>query len=163
MLSCNLVIIPMNFGASSLYNALEQKKVLYIACALQLVGAWVRIGFVFWGQFWFVILGQLIIFASAPLSHNIIGMVANTWFPEKERATASAIMILANPFSIVVAFGIQGYYSGRGFFPSDATPENETLVRRGTDWIILCQTFLTTLFVIYFFLVYRDKPQYPPS
>ena len=90
-------------------------------------------------------------------------MVANTWFPDKERATASAIMILANPFSLVVSFGIQGYYSGRGFFPADATVDDESLVKRGADWIILCQTFLTTILVIYFVLVYRDKPKYPPS
>ena len=34
MLSCNLVIIPMNFGASSLYNAWPQRWVLYFSCML---------------------------------------------------------------------------------------------------------------------------------
>jgi hypothetical protein len=82
MLSCNLVIIPMNFGAAYLYNKWQQRYVLYFACALQLAGAWLRVGYVLYDQFWSVIVGQFLIFSTAPMTHNIIGLVSNTWFPE---------------------------------------------------------------------------------
>ena len=72
----------MNFGASYLYNKWSQRSVLYFACVLQFVGAWIRLGFVFWDQWWLLIVGQLLIFTSAPLVHNIIGLISNTWFPE---------------------------------------------------------------------------------
>ena len=47
-------------------------------------------------------------------------------------------MIMANPFSIVVAFGIQGYYSAKGFFPNvnDVSFGNESVLE-GTNQIII--------------------------
>jgi hypothetical protein len=123
------------------------------------LGAWLRMGFSFWGQWWFVLAGQLIIFSSAPMPHNIIGLISNTWFPEKERATASALMIMANTFSVVVAYVILGYFS-KEYFPDNAPPE---LVIEGTNKVIFVQNCITTFFVFFFVLTFREKPKYPPS
>lgn len=123
MLSCNLIIIPMNFVVPSMYNAWSQRTVLYICCFIQFFGAWLRLAYIFWGSFWLLIVGQWLIFSTAPMCHNIIGLIAAQWFPEKEIATASALMIIANPFSIVVAYGIMGYLGVKGYFPKDPTPD----------------------------------------
>ena len=61
-------------------------------------------GTVWTGNFWFLIVGQLIVYTTAPLTHNVISTTAAAWFGEKERTTATAIMILANPFGVVLAF-----------------------------------------------------------
>ena len=94
-------------------------------------------GTVWTGKFWFLIVGQLIIYVSAPLCHNVISKTSNAWFGEKERTTATAIMILANPFGVVAAFVIQGYYSGKGYFPKEVVA-GEELVIHGTNKIIIC-------------------------
>lgn len=66
-------------------------------------------------------LGQIIIFVSAPLCHNVLSTISLAWFSAKERTTAVALMILANPFGVVLAFVIQGYYSAQGYFPLDVS------------------------------------------
>lgn len=119
-------------------------------------------GFVMWGSWWIIIVGNLLIYTSAPMAHNVIGLIANTWFPEKERATASALMIMANTISVVVAFVIQGYYSGRGFFPSNAQP-GDPVVIKGIEWILIVQSVITTGFVLFFVITFREKPKHPPS
>jgi hypothetical protein len=96
----------MNFGASKLYHHFPRWAVLYLACALQLVGAWLRMGFVWSGHFNFVLLGQALIFASGPITHNVISTFANVWFADNERATATALMILANPAGVISSFVI---------------------------------------------------------
>lgn len=96
------------------------------------------------------------------MAHNIIGLIANTWFPEKERSTASALMIMANTVSVVVAFVIVGYYSGQGYFPKDALP-GEPIVKEGVDWVLFDQSVITTFFVFFFVATFREKPKYPPS
>lgn len=71
-------------------------------------------------------------------------------------------MITANPFSVIVAFGIQGFYSAQGYFPTNVT-EGNTLVQKGANQVIIVQSFITTIFVGYFVLTYRNKPKYAPS
>jgi len=51
-----------------------------------------------------IIFGQLIVAAAAPVFLNGISLIANSWFPDNERATATALMTLASPLGSMISF-----------------------------------------------------------
>lgn len=71
-------------------------------------------------------------------------------------------MILANPFGVILAFAVNLYYAYLGYFPTDV-PNGDPKAIEGTQNIIICNTVINTIIVLFFVVVYRDKPKNPPS
>lgn len=105
----SLLYIPMSFVTASLYNNLLVHHVVYIAAIIQLVGCWIRI-FAFYSnqRFWPILIGTAIYVLALPLSANAVSLIANLWFPDDERATATSLMSLSMPLGTLISLLITG-------------------------------------------------------
>ena len=63
--------VPMTFAAMWMYKALKTDTVLRIACVIMLIGGWMRM-FAADGQFWPVLVGQIIVSLAQPVVYNVM-------------------------------------------------------------------------------------------
>lgn len=69
-------------------------------------GAWLRNLAQVNDNFWWVVFGQAVVASSGPMVTSSISIIANNWFSDQERATATSIMSLSNPFGSFSSFVI---------------------------------------------------------
>ena len=106
-----LVYIPMSFLATYMFNHYRRDHVLRFAACLQIIGAVTRMASAWTSSFYPIFVGSLIIAGSAPFGFNAISLIANTWFNDKQRATATSIMGLSDILGALCTFLIQGILS----------------------------------------------------
>jgi len=94
----------MNILTTFLYSKLKSSTVLRIASSLMIIGSWFRLLTAINDWFGFVIIGQIIVMAAAPMYLNAISLTANVWFAENERASAGALMTMASPLGSLISF-----------------------------------------------------------
>ena len=61
-------------------------------------------------KFEWILIGTIVVMASAPMYLNGISLTCNVWFPDNERASAGALMTLASPLGSLLAFVIQAVF-----------------------------------------------------
>jgi MFS family permease len=64
-------------------------------------------------QFWWIVIGQVIIQCGSPMTTGAISIIANLWFGDKERGRATSFMALSSPFGSFCSFLMQAFYSYR--------------------------------------------------
>ena len=99
--------IPMTFVSMQMYKTMGTHTVLRIASVLMLVGGWGRM-YALEGQFWPILVGQVIISLSQPIYYNVMTQISNKWFPDSERSLVTAICGLSIPGGNLVAFLLSG-------------------------------------------------------
>ena len=105
------VFFPAFIVSTLLYNVTSLKNVLSVASGLMLIGAWIRVFSMLNNNFWWIVVGQSIIAAAGPMVTSSISIIANLWFADNERSTATSIMSLSNPIGSFSSLFIQGIYS----------------------------------------------------
>ena len=68
-----------------------------------LVGAIIRASCYFYESFWLVAIGQLLCSSSVPFYANVVTIMVNKWFPDHERALATALLVIGNPLGVAVS------------------------------------------------------------
>jgi len=105
--SCSAaVFLPAFIVSTLLFNRFESRTVLSIAATIMICGAWIRSVAQINDNFWWVVVGQAVIASSGPMVTSSISIIANNWFSDKERALATSIMSLSNPFGSFMSFVI---------------------------------------------------------
>ena len=99
-----LIYIPMSFLATHMFNHMRRDKVLKFAAILQILGAIFRMGSAWTQSFWPIFVGSMILAGSAPFGFNSISLIANVWFSDSQRATATSIMGLADIIGALTTF-----------------------------------------------------------
>lgn len=106
---CTLVFgitsVPMFFISMKLLTSYSLTNVLRLGCFFLVFGAWLRsVSLIDNDQFWPIIAGTTIISFSGPIFLSAQNMICNRWFPDNERAMATALTGLAIPVGSVLAF-----------------------------------------------------------
>jgi len=96
----------MNILTTFLYSKFKSSTVLRIASTIMIIGCWFRLLAVINDWFGFVVIGQIIVMAAAPMYLNAISLTANVWFADNERALAGALMTMASPLGSLMSFVI---------------------------------------------------------
>lgn len=155
-----LVYIPFSFIASYMFNNMRRDKVLKIAALMQIAGALTRMGSSLTQTFSPIFVGALILASTAPFGFNSISMLAEVWFSDNQRATATSMMGSADIIGALLTFGIQGVVSYNGYFQSGLSPEE---IRRQTNALMFYEGILTIFIAFSLIVVMKEKPEHPPS
>ena len=94
----------MSFLASHMFNHMRRDRVLLFAALLQIVGAIFRMASAWTESFWPIFVGSMLLASSAPFGFNSISLIANVWFGDSQRATATSIMGLADVIGALATF-----------------------------------------------------------
>ena len=122
------------------------------------MGAWLRmLAFLDGRSVVPLYVGTALLSMATPLSLNGISVIANLWFPDGQRATATALMGLSQPLGILVGLGITGVLAA-GLDTEDLAACFDT-VRSVT----LAQNAVVSVLSLLVFILFREKPAYPPS
>ena len=82
-ISCSAAIFLPAFVVSTLmYNRYECRTMIFIAGVIMFVGAWTRLIAGVNNNFWWVVVGQVIIASSGPMVTSSISIIANNWFAD---------------------------------------------------------------------------------
>jgi MFS transporter, FLVCR family, feline leukemia virus subgroup C receptor-related protein len=169
-INCSAAIyLPAFFVTVYMFNRMSCHAVLSVASITMFVGAWVRMLAVINNEYWFIIAGQAIVASAGPMVTGAISIIANNWFGDKERAFATAIMSLSNPLGSLASFVIQGVYAYSidkkidDLGPDPPQDQTNEMVRNGVYNLLLVESIMITVCVIFFFIVFRTKPDTPPS
>jgi MFS family permease len=159
-----LIVLPTilypfcNFAASWFFAHWRFHKVLYLASTIMLTGSWVRaLSFVGDQFFWPMFLGTFIFFTAVPFILNSMSIVSNMWFPDNERARATAISGLMAPLGSLVGLGMTGAIAAG----MDVDDKEQCMNR--LQQIVYSQNIIFTVLIFIFFLLFREKPTTPPS
>ena len=101
-----LIYIPFSFIATFMYNNIRRDKVLKFAACMQIAEALIRMCSAITETFWPIFVGSLMLAASAPFGFNSISMIANVWFGDRQRATATSLMGIADIIGALATFSI---------------------------------------------------------
>jgi len=107
-----------------------------------------------------IFIGALTLGATAPFGFNSISMLANVWFNNKQHATATGLMGIADVIGALATFIIQAIMTYAGFFSGDETPEQ---IRGQTYTLMIYEGFAIILIDILIIILMREKPEHPPS
>ena len=153
----NLLYVPMTFVAIWLYDNMRTHHVVYITVALQLVGCWIR-SLAFWfDSFWPIMVGTIIFVSSVPLCTNAISLIANQWFADDERGTATALISLSIPLGSLTSLVLDGV-AANGLDETDPVACFNVI-----KIVTYVQNILITTFGLLTLLLFKEKPEYPPS
>lgn len=104
----SITYIPMSFVSASLYNKMRTHHVVYLAALLQIIGCWIRSFAFTFGMFWPILFGTLIYMLSVPMLLSAISLIANLWFSDDQRGTATSLMGIAMPCGSMVGLTVTG-------------------------------------------------------
>ena len=94
---------------------------------------------------------------------NGISLIANTWFPDDERAIATALMTLASPLGSMISFIIQGVFIAEVNGKVEPGEDPSAAVRHGTYNLLILESSMITVTSLFLIFAIREKPLKPPS
>lgn len=148
--------IPMTFVAVWAFAKYSTSFILRSAATLQFIGATFRLLTVPTGWFWPILLGNILQACAAPFIINSQVIICNKWFADKERALATSLLTVAMPLGTALAFVQTGIF----YKDDNQTPEeNRASLCRQLE----VQGVIYVFIFIFFLVVFREKPEHPPS
>lgn len=95
----------MNLVSMNLYVKLPLSWGLRFGASIMLFGCWLRgLSSLIGNEFWPIMAGFVFVGASGPLLHCPVNIISNRWFPDSQRAIATALGTLSIPLGTFVAF-----------------------------------------------------------
>ncbi|KAL9651125.1 hypothetical protein ABK040_002842 [Willaertia magna] len=157
-----VMYVPMSGVSSYLMKHYGVKKPLLLAMFLNFIGGWIRfLGYKKGSEifFWVAFIGQTCTATAQPLITNAPTLVANNWFGEKERTTATTIATFVAILGSGVAFGV-----GPLLVSGMTNNKNqETGSEYGMLLLLGLQALLGSLVIIIFVSFFKEKPATPPT
>jgi len=139
---------------------MRRDKVLRIAAVMQIFGALFRMISALTHTFGPIFLGALTIASTAPFGFNAISLLANVWFGDSQRATATSLMGLSDIIGALATFIIQAILSSYGFFNSRL---DDATIRKQTYIVMIYEGTATIVIALLYICIIREKPEKPPS
>ena len=142
----------MTFIAIQMFDKLKLSLVFRIACAVSILGGWIRVIEVS-ETFTSILIGYCVISLSFPILLTSITLVCNTWLADSERAYWIQILGLTVPIGSILSFAIAGVvFAGEDAKYVDCTKK--------LMWI---QNILLSVFCGGLGIFVRSKPELPSS
>ena len=89
-----------------MYSHLKTATVLRVVFTILMVGSFIRAYCYIDDVYWTLVLGSSLCAACNPFLFNVQTTIANKWFTDNERATATALQTLGIPVGTVLGYGI---------------------------------------------------------
>ena len=122
------------------------------------MGCWVRsLAFHAGHQFWPILAGTAIYVLALPMCTNAISLIANLWFSDDQRATATSLISLSMPLGTMLSLLITGLIAA-GLDDTDAADCLERIRE-----VTLVQNVIISTLALLTLILFREKPTYPPS
>lgn len=102
--------IPFTLICIWLYARYPASKLLRIAMTVLLIGSICRAMCYKIDSFWTIIIGGYLCSCCNPFFVNVQSIIANKWFPDDERAFATALQTIAMPLGSGLSFGLNQYW-----------------------------------------------------
>ena len=150
--------VPMTFASVWMYSRYKTSTVLRFCVTLILVGTAFRAVSGLSDSFWFVAGGKFLCSCANPFFVNVHVLIANKWFSDKERALATALMIVGSPIGVGCSYILTGYWF---FEVTEDTPPEDFLALFKT--LMYTQFGLAVVTWIIFNILIRENPEIPPS
>ena len=150
---------PMTFVSIWIYSHFSTSTVLRGVVTLLLVGTGFRALCYFTNSFWPVAVGAYFCSCCNAFLLNVINIVANKWFTDKERALATALLVVMSPIGVGVSYGMTGSW----FIEIKNVEEDSEEFLRLFKSLMVVQFFMAAVLWVIFNLAIKEKPSKPPS
>ncbi|XP_053924586.1 feline leukemia virus subgroup C receptor-related protein 2 isoform X2 [Cuculus canorus] len=150
-----LAYIPLLFPAAWLLHRRGLRPIALAGAALNALGAWVKLGSLKPSLFPVTVLGQVICALAQVFILGMPSHIASVWFGSHEVSTACSIAVFGNQLGIAVGFLV----------PPVLVPnveDVEKLAYHISIMFFITAGVATALFILVI-IVFKEKPQYPPS
>ena len=145
--------VPMTFLCVYLYSRYSTSGILRCVITLMMFGSILRATCFWTDSFWPVALGGYICSCCNPFFINVQSIIANKWFPDNERALATAIQTIAMPLGSGLSFALNSYW-----FSVESLPFFGVF-----KTLMITQAIMTITVWIAFNILIKEKPDKPPS
>ncbi|XP_060118944.1 heme transporter FLVCR2 [Heteronotia binoei] len=153
---CYMIIyIPFLFPVAWLLDRKGLRLIALAGSALNCLGAWVKVGSMQPHLFPVTVTGQVICSLAQVFILGMPSRIASVWFGSREVSSACSIAVFGNQLGIAVGF----------LLPPVLVPnvrDKEKLSYHISIMFFMTAAVASLLFVLVI-LVFREKPQYPPS
>ncbi|XP_004578710.2 heme transporter FLVCR1 isoform X1 [Ochotona princeps] len=149
-----LAYVPLIFPATWLLDIKGLRFTALLGSGLNCLGAWVKCGSLQRHLFWVTMLGQCLCSVAQVFILGLPSRIASVWFGPKEVSTACATAVLGNQLGTAVGF----------LLPPVLVPNtNGTSLASNISTMFYGTSVVATLLFILTAIVFKEKPQYPPS
>lgn len=150
--------VPMTFASIYIYSRFGVSIGLRLIVTVFLVGTILRASCYFYESFWLVAIGQVLCSCSNAFYANSVTFVVNKWFSDKERALATALLLIGGPIGV----GISHTMTGSWFLNVDDDTERTEFLSIFSN-LMITQLIITVIFWIVFVVTIKEEPDKPPS
>lgn len=98
---------------------------------------------------------------TAPFVQSSVSIIANLWFTDKERNSATTIATLFQPLGSLLSMTLTGLVAIQ--LPESTDPTFLTSVQDVTFQMFLIQNGIITVLLLFFLITVRKEPEIPPS
>ncbi|XP_050697471.1 feline leukemia virus subgroup C receptor-related protein 2-like isoform X1 [Eriocheir sinensis] len=147
--------IPLIFPASWYLEKQGLRRAVLIGSFGTMVGSWVKVGSVSPDRFFVTFAGQVITAVSQVFILGVPPRLAAVWFGPTQVSTACAIGVFGNQLGVALGFLVPP-----AIVP---TTDDQDLVGKRLFSMFLGVACFTTALFIAILIVFKEKPQYPPS
>jgi hypothetical protein len=127
--------------------------IIRVAITIQFLGSLFRMYTFVNGEFWPILVGHAINALPGPVYMCVNNIIINAWFSDKERATASGLLLVAVPIGQAMSFALQAFFLN----------QNDTDMNIFLWKMMLAQNAVFLFAYLFMVIGFRDKPKVPPS
>ncbi|XP_004699100.1 feline leukemia virus subgroup C receptor-related protein 2 [Echinops telfairi] len=150
-----LTYIPLLLPVAWLLEKFGLRTIALSGSALNCLGAWVKLGSLQPHLFPVTVLGQVICSVAQVFILGMPSRIASVWFGANEVSTACSLAVFGNQLGIAIGFLV----------PPILVPNIEDLDKLAYHISIMFYIIggVATVLLILVFIVFKEKPKYPPS
>ncbi|XP_011926293.1 PREDICTED: feline leukemia virus subgroup C receptor-related protein 2 isoform X3 [Cercocebus atys] len=150
-----LTYIPLLLPVAWLLEKFGLRTIALTGSALNCLGAWVKLGSLKPHLFPVTVVGQVICSVAQVFILGMPSRIASVWFGANEVSTACSVAVFGNQLGIAIGFLV----------PPVLVPNVEDRDKLAYHISIMFYIIggVATLLLILVFIVFKEKPKYPPS
>lgn len=151
-------VIALNFPATEVIERYGLEKPFKIASLGSVIGAWLRWYLMYQtDDFSLILVGTGVVAVFQPFIYVGVSKVATRWFSDKERATATTIMSLADPIGCIIGMVLGPIYV------LDSDKEDPELGKQHVNDLLMVQAIACTILYAPLLLFFKERPEHYPS
>ena len=142
-----------SFGAMWLFPRVSLGIILRVAVIIQFISSFFRLITFANGECWPIVVGNIGLASTGPIFALSSTIFTTSWFPEKERTLATALISIPGFIGAGLSFGMSQYYLNTDYETIDEVMWN----------IMLFQNIMYSVVFVIFMALFRSKPEHPPT
>lgn len=143
----SITYIPVTFVAIKMFQEMKLTTVFRTACAIVVVGAWIRTSSADNQNFGWILTGYTVISLAYPILLSAITLICNRWLADSERTFITQLCGLSIPIGAISSFVITGLVFS-----------NPNALVEETHQLIFIQNIWITSFALLLFVVIKERP-----